>query len=223
MKRVLISVEGQTEEAFVNQVVMPHLSTYNIYPIPVLVTTKKVKSGSQFKGGLTSYQRAKRDICNLLVDTSAVAITTMYDFFRLPQDFPGYEAQPTGRCYDRVNHLEAAFQADIGNLRFRPYLQIHEFEAFLFVDPDITNTYVGGPNQVRRLTEIQSAFHSPEEINDGPDTAPSKRILSFFPSYEKTLHGPLITAAVGLEPIRQVCPHFSEWLEWLEGLGEQKV
>ena len=50
MSRILISVEGQTEETFVREIVSPHLSEYDVYPTPVILTTKIVKSGPNFKG-----------------------------------------------------------------------------------------------------------------------------------------------------------------------------
>ena len=58
----------------------------------------------------------------------------------------------------------------------------------------------------------------PEEINDGETTAPSKRLQSLYPSYDKILFGPLIAQRIGLDRLRQECPHFRDWVAKLEAL-----
>jgi hypothetical protein len=219
MKRVLMLVEGQTEETFVRELLAPQLWPYQIDPTPVLAATKLVKSGMRFKGGLVSYAKARNQILRLLGDTDAIAVTTMFDLNGLPTDFPGYDARPMADCYAKVAYLEDALGRDIGHRRFRPYLQLHEFEAFLFVDPPKTAAAFPGLNILDRLAQVKNAFGSPEEIDEEPDTAPSRRIAAVCGRYEKPLHGPLITIHVGLPPIREECPHFNQWLTWLESLG----
>lgn len=58
----------------------------------------------------------------------------------------------------------------------------------------------------------------PENINDNPQTAPSKRILNALPEYDKVIHGTSIATEIGLSTIRQSCPHFDAWLVKLEQL-----
>ena len=58
----------------------------------------------------------------------------------------------------------------------------------------------------------------PEEINDRPETAPSKRIIKYFSSYQNPLHGCLVALDVGLDTMRARCPHFAQWLKKLEQL-----
>lgn len=220
MNRVLISVEGQTEETFVKDNLRDYLSKYHVYPIPVIVDTKKVKRGNKFKGGVISYGHAKVDILNLLKDTNAVAVTTLYDFYHLPSDFPGYNSLSAGTCYQRVSYLETALRADISDVRFHPYLQLHEFEAFLFVDPEKTAEILGLNDDVeKQLKKIRNAFASPEEIDEGPDSAPSKRINKLYPNYNKPFHGTLAAAYLGMDAIKRECTHFREWMGWLESLG----
>jgi len=145
----------------------------------------------------------------------------MYDLYKLPTNFPGYSTRPDGDCYAKVAYLESEFQKEISHARFRPYLQVHEFEALLFVSPEITARMFPEVNKLPDLVAIRSEFNSPEEINDGYTTAPSKRILRLFPNYEKPLYGALVAIDTGLDRIRAECRHFNEWLIWLEGLGEQ--
>ena len=59
MQKMLVLVEGQTEEKFVKEVLTPHLHNYGKYLIPTIVNTKKVKSGSNFKGGLAPIDQSE--------------------------------------------------------------------------------------------------------------------------------------------------------------------
>lgn len=219
MKRVLILVEGQTEETFVRDVLAPHFLTRNVALIAKILVTKRGKSGGHFKGGIVHYTQVKRDLHLLLADTGAERITTMLDYYGLPNDFPGLANRPSGTGYQRVEHVERAFQADIAHPRFLPYLALHEFEALLFTDPARCDwVFSDAPGTIEGMKAIRASVTSPEEINEGPTTAPSKRLLSLFPRYQKTVHGPLATAAQGLAPLRAACPHFNQWVSALEAL-----
>jgi hypothetical protein len=219
MNQVMISVEGQTEETFVREVLTEHLWNFDVNATPVLLTTKIVKQGNSFRGGITTYGKVRNDLRRMFQNTNAVAFTTMYDLYKLPNDFPGYSTTPAGSCFDKAAYLEAEFQREINHPRFRPYFQVHEFEALLFVNPVVTARMFPETNKLRELQEIKNRFNSPEEINNGVTTAPSKRILQLYPNYDKPLYGSLVAIGVGLENIRVECPHFNEWITWLEGLG----
>jgi len=66
---------------------------------------------------------------------------------------------------------------------------------------------------------LLQAHSSPEEVNDGPDTHPAARIQAHLPRYQKRLHGPLVTSRLGLQRLRDTCPHFGAWIDRLEALG----
>lgn len=219
MSKILILVEGQAEETFVREVLTPYLSKGGVYPIAKLATTKRVKSGPDFKGGIVSYGRFRNDIVRLLGDTSAAIVTTMIDFYGLPADFPGRRTLPTGSCYDQVAYLEQEIGKDIGHPRLLPYLALHEFEAMLFVAPEKIAQTFPGTDKGDDLTAIRRQFNSPEEIDNSPHTAPSRRLKALFPGYEKPLHGPLVILEIGIEQIRGECAHFNGWLAKLEKLG----
>lgn len=220
MNRVLVSVEGQTEETFVREVLTKHLGAFNVAVQAVIVSTKRAKQGNKFKGGLSSYGQVRNEVRLLLNDTNVVAVTTMYDLYGLPTDFPGYATRPAGNGHIKASYLEQAFQQDIGLMRFFPHLQVHEYEAFLFIDPDRTARLFTERDLTNEIRAIRQAFPTPEDINDDPMTAPSKRILALYPKYEKPLYGTLAVLEVGLDALRKECPHFRIWLEWLEGLGD---
>jgi hypothetical protein len=218
MAKVLILVEGQTEETFIRDVLAPHLRKQNVHLITKLVVTKRVKFGGQFKGGISSYDKVEGDIRRLLNDSSADLVTTMLDYYGLPDDFPGVCSRPPGDCYHRVAHIEEEFRKDIDHLRFEPYLSLHEFEALVFVDPKRWGFVFADREKAQALQAVRDGFAGPEEIDEGPETAPSKRIRAIFPAYQKTLHGPLATKELGLQAIRDACPHFNQWVTRLESL-----
>lgn len=217
MKKILILVEGQTEEMFVKTVLNPHLESGGGCAIPKIVATKFVKRGTQFKGGIPAYDRVRPQIMRLLNDSSAVSVTTFIDYYALPESFPGKKTIVGSTPIERVKHLEEQLLLDIGDTRrFVPYYSLHEFEALLFASPGIIAETLTLPEKVKDLSLICSQFPSPEDINDNPDTCPSARLRTLFEDYQKTLHGSLITKRIGLSIIRQKCAHFNEWLTLLE-------
>lgn len=219
MVRVLILVEGQTEERVVKDVFQPHLSHIGVFPVPKIVTTKTTKQGPHFKGGLSAYSKVDRDLRRLLGDTDAAAVTTLIDYYGLPTDFPGSDSRPRGPARARAAHVEREWQAAVNHPRFRPHLMVHELEALMFVSPEELARTLHRPAALGTLQNIRAEFPTPEDINENPDTAPSKRILSILPDYQKQIHGPLILQRVGLNALRAECPHFADWLTWLEGLA----
>ena len=218
MKRVLILVEGQTEERFVKDVLSPRLWRRNVDPVPKIAITKRIKSGSDFKGGITDYGKVTRDLYRLLGDTGIEAVTTMIDYYGLPSGFPGLTTRPQGDFLERAKHVEEEWKKDVAHPRFHPFLMIHEFEAILFSKPEELSRALNMPEARQELLYIRDSFQTPEEINDNPTTAPSKRIARILPGYQKVLHGPQIASRIGLTLIRKECPHFDEWLSWLEAL-----
>lgn len=219
MNRVHILVEGQTEESFVKTILAPHLHRFGVHAVAILLTTKRVKAGGHFKGGVTSYSKVKRDVQRLLGDSSARAVTTMIDFYGLPQDFPGKGNLSGTTCYERVEQLEEAFKADVGEPRFMPYLSLHEFESLLLVSPETVATAFPDRSNVEQELKSWTASVSPEEVDEGPESHPAARLQRLLPGFRKALHGPLITARIGLEAIRDRCRHFNAWVESLQRLG----
>jgi hypothetical protein len=228
MRRVNILVEGQTEESFVHNLLSGHLADRGVFITPILLTTKRVKNrdtrerslpGRRFKGGITTYNKARRDVRKLLGDREAL-VTTMIDFYGLPPDFPGIDSLPAGNGYERVRHLEQAFANDIDVDRFRPFLTLHEYEALLFSRPEMIADAFPKQAVTKQLQKIRRRFSSPEEINQGRETHPAARITSLVTGYRKPFHGTLIAKRIGLAQIRRECAHFAEWVAWLESLGE---
>ncbi|MES2416278.1 MAG: DUF4276 family protein [Patescibacteria group bacterium] len=216
MKRILVLVEGQTEERFVKDILNPFFEIKDMCLHPTIVNTKIVKSGPNFKGGLRSYEATKKDLLKLFHDTDAVGITTMFDFYGLPTDFPGFQNDnPIG--LERVKIIESAFASDINKPKFIPYIQLHEFEGLLFTTPEIISNALDDKKK-NLVQAIRDSVTNPEEINQGRETAPSKRLLKIFPNYNKVVFGSMIANRIGLEQIKNSCPHFSDWIEKLLAL-----
>lgn len=222
MIRLYITVEGPTEETFVTEVLYQPLLDLGIWAIPQLAALNKRKLNPA-RGGWCSYEAVKNDITKRMKQYPGndVRFTTMLDLYALPRDFPGFDAQ--GRYADphqRVSWLEQQFRDDIDDRRFIPYLQLHEYEALLFADiGKLSHFYPGEADKIGELEAMCSQHPSPEYIDDGPDTAPSKRILAKIPRYDKVVGGSVTAIEIGLSTLRIKCPHFGEWLASLEALG----
>lgn len=225
MRRLNVLAEGQTEEAFVNEVLAPHLADHQVIACVRCVTTRRDRRRPDrvHRGGLPSYEKARGDLKRWMAEDGTAAFTTMFDLYALPDDFPSFEdAARLREPYARVRSLEAAMAADIADARLVPYIQLHEFEALLLSDPaKLDWEYLEHALPIERLIELAGAYDSPELINDGIETAPSKRIIAEIPEYafQKASAGPRIARQIGIERLRERCPHFSAWIEQLESLA----
>ena len=157
-----------------------------------------------------------------------VFFTTMIDLYAIHPDFPGLD-EPESIGQDplqRVEFLEQRFAEDIGDRRFIPYIQLHEYEAYLFSDPTCFEYLdAGRTKEIEALQAIASQYQTPELINDGQQTAPSKRIIAQFPDYgkAKSVFGPQLAEQIGLQVIRSKCSHFDKWLARLESLNGEGI
>lgn len=211
-----ITTEGETELKFVKNTLAVYLSRFNID-----VFGRSVQTSTGFRGGMTTYNKAKRDICAWLNRNASGEwkFTTMFDLYGLPKDFPGYEdALKKKDPYEKVRVLEEAFKKDIDDYRFIPYIQLHEFEALIFADPDkLTLEFPDKEAAIQNLVEL-SRGGNPELIDDFPDTAPSKRIIKEIKAYEKnkSTSGPNVVESIGILNLKEKCRHFREWITKLE-------
>jgi len=215
--RLHVLAEGQTEEGFVKQVLCPYLGTAPI-STDVQLAGPGIGKRKIHRGGVLDYASVKWDLLRWMQHDHNVnaRFTTMFDLYALPSDFPGFAAAARqSNPYDRVHALEQALADDIGYARFIPYIQLHEFEALVLADLEHQHAIA------RLVDEVQndaSARGNPEMINDGKDSAPSKRILREIPEYDKVNAGPLTVERIGIPRLRASCRHFDEWIRRLEGL-----
>jgi hypothetical protein len=224
MIRLNIIVEGQTEELFVNNTLVDHLGQFEVYTSACRITTNKAKGK---KGGLENYVKVENDINRWLKQQNKqdVRFTTMFDLYALPNEFPSFEqANKLSDPYRKVEALESAFANSINDNRFIPYIQLYEFESLIFTN--LEELYKSFPeydqyrNDINRLSIECSSYSSPELINQGVTTAPSKRLGKVIPRYDKlkTTLAPQVIQKIGLSNIRAKCPHFDRWITQLESL-----
>lgn len=226
MTRLLIHVEGETEEAFVNEVLAHHLYECGY----TKVSARLVGNARQRdrRGGIRAWSAVRKDILNHLKEDAECLSTTMVDFYALPQvgerAWPGRAEAAQLAFAEKAATVENALLADICSemgdgfeqKRFVPYVMMHEFEGLLFSDATRLGSGIGRPDLSPRFQAIRDQFATPEEINDSPQTAPSKRIIQMVPNYEKPLMGTLAILEIGLDAIRHECPLFRSWMERLE-------
>ncbi|PWK79733.1 uncharacterized protein DUF4276 [Mucilaginibacter oryzae] len=219
MIRLNITSEGFSEERFVTDILRPHLLSFNIY-----AETRKVLTNRKLRkrGGVVSYAKFKNDITQWFKECPGVYHTTLIDLYGLSNDFPAYASTQTLSPYERVAAMENALKADLNFRKFIPYIQLHEYESLLYSDTDLLEEWLGLYNKLPKdcFNKIKNSVtdQNPELINEGPATAPSKRILTICDSYDKINDGILIIKEIGLQKIRKECKHFDGWLTTLEQL-----
>lgn len=222
MIRINVVVEGQTERQFVEGPLLEFL-----LPAGVLVSGKIIGVPGH-KGGRVNYARVKKDVVHLLRSDRRSYCSTLIDYYGLGDGFPGEASPPTASARDKVNAIEQAMHEDIaGGLgqdlrvreRFVPFVILHEFEALLFSDPVALAASLGQAHLAEQFQAVVTAAGAPEEIDDGTETAPSKRILRIFPRYRKALEGPRAAEAISIATIARECPHFGGWLARLKACG----
>lgn len=216
MKRLVVIAEGETEESFVNNILIPYFNSLGIYNYIQCFKTK------HSNGGLSKYSYIKQDIIKIIYETDVV-VTTLLDFYRLPSDFPGYK-QNNALLHDRwVEIIEGQIKEDIERTQeqrfdnFIPYIQLHEFEALIFSSiAGIDALFEKSEVKYRDFQTVIDSYPNPENINNGPDSAPSVRLKQLIPGYDKVVYGVGIISEIGMETVLSRCPRFNGWIKKLK-------
>lgn len=227
MTRILVHVEGQTEEEFVNSVLAPHLYGKGFTKVSARLIGRS--RSRKKRGGTCPWLSAHTEIARHLSDDTSAYGTTLVDYYALPADaangWPGRAGCEGLSVAEKSAAIQAALREDFENqyggplaARFIPFVVMYEFEGLLFSEPTLMAKGMGLSNKADQFKIIRDAFDTPEHINDSPQTAPSKRIQALVPGYNKVLHGNVAALDVTLERIRTECPIFAEWLQTLENI-----
>lgn len=225
-------LEGQSEEAFVRRLLVPHLATYGVHAVPTIVATKRERDGRKRRGG-GDWEKWAKDINLRLRDKrDVVRVTTLFDLYGLPKNFPELSTHcGLSDTRERCDRLQDAMAKAVGDNRFLPYLQRHEFEALVLAGLPALSDLLDQPADRRGYEKLQADIgeQAPEDVNDDVKTAPSKRLGRFIPSYDenqseggkgKPYFAEQVTVRTGLVALRERCPRFGAWLAKLEALGE---
>jgi hypothetical protein len=213
MKKIIIICEGQSEEAFCNQILKKHFAELDIE----IENTLILYSG----GGIVKWKHLKAQIELYHISAPEAFTTTFIDYYGLESHhkFPKWsDAQRETDKVERMLVLENAMQNDI-EMRFKdkfiPHIQLHEFEALVFSDFScFESLYESNELDSEQLNVL--CQQNPETINNGTATAPSKRLKRHIPAYDKVNDGVELLKLIGLNKIRSKCLHFNDWITKLE-------
>ena len=212
-KRMVILVEGESELRFVQQMMIPRL--YGVAKKGWSIESCKIISNRKLnkKGGNVNYDYLCNDVARFAAQ-GCLVITTFLDFFRLPNNFPGYTND--ANCFHEIEkEMGADLRRKIPELQlFIPYIQKHEFEALLFSSMDGFEYLIDDESQLEKIKEIVGNYPNPEDINGGASTAPSKRLLDIF-NYNKAADSVDMLEINGLDVILTKCPRFAAWFSRL--------
>ena len=213
MKRLIIVCEGPTEKEFCNNLLSDFLIQRGI-----AIETPLVKHSG---GGVVPWPILRKQLVNHLMEGDSF-VTMFIDYYGIKDDFefPKWEeAKGIVVREDRMTLLEHAMRQDLPEelrYRFIPHLQLHEFESLLFSDlRGFERNFTASEMNLEQLRDVIRLFPNPEDINNNPLTAPSKRLESAIIGYKKVLYGNCVALDIGLEKMMASCPHFRSWISRL--------
>jgi hypothetical protein len=192
MIRLGVSVEGATEREFVTKVLAPFLSHHGIFASPVDMR------------GKVSLDRVRNELRRLIPAFDHV--TTFYDYY-------GFHKRPEGGVEAVERSILELVEPEQRRL-LTPYIQLYEFEALVLAAPDEAEHTLGVAGLANQLMEIVTTSGGAENVNDGYETCPSRRIKNLATAYDKKLHGPVILEK-SLDAVRNQCPRFNGWVSSL--------
>jgi len=214
MSSLNIHTEGHCESEFAKKHLKPYLLNCGYDQVSIMSN----RTSPRHSGGISTYPQFRKNTVRL-GGRGYFIVTTMIDYYRLPQDFPGMDTLPTtSNPRDKISHLEDKLSEDLHELssNFIPYIQLHEFEALLFTDIETIDDILK-INRESRLSDLTSILHRYGEAeNINTNKGPAKHLTELYPNYGKRTEGLLIADRIGLDSMREKCPHFNEWLNKLE-------
>lgn len=216
--QIVLLVEGQTEEAFVNRVLQPHIGVSNAYLTPIVVHTSRAADGSASRGG-GSWKHYDSFLRTLLSQPHWSMITTLVDYYGYPSDAPqcscsGMHLQPA--C---VEAREQAIQATLpSDQRFVPFIALYEFETLVIAAGAGAADVLGNAEASKAFKRIVNENDGDaERINNSPATAPSKRVAETIEGYSKVRDGVAIIENV-LDSALIYTPRFDAWISLLKAV-----
>jgi hypothetical protein len=218
MKNIFIVTEGQAEEMFYKSVFVDYFRSTCYFQVTCMPNKRNAYSRDR-KGGTVTFDVCVKNIRRFLNGaTHCEKVFLIYDFYGLHASF--YEGY-MGKANDvsaKIDFLVNRLEGEIKDPKFKFFLQVHEFEAFLFSDPAAIVRHYNAEDKLPAFLKILSTFNNhPELINDSVATAPSKRIIDIFPQYAfgKTSDGVVIAKNIGIETIRSKCLRFETFCKML--------
>src|SRR5215831_12537704 len=174
MNRLLVHVEGETEESFVNEILRPHLVGCGYHNVSArLLGNARQRTN---RGGIKSWESVRLEIERHLKGDVGVMATTMVDYYALPDSWPGRVKARSAAVGDKPGVIEGALRDDLARRmgagfdknRFVPFVTMHEFESLLFSNCSAFARGIGRSKLEGAFQKIRDQFESPEEMNCSP-------------------------------------------------------
>src|SRR6266702_1342393 len=105
MHRVLTVVDGFTERAIVEQTFAPYLGARG------LSLHAKVIGKPGHRGGVRSFEAVQREILALLKQERSSHVSTFFDYYGLPETWPGVQQAKGKKARDIAKIVEAAMRS----------------------------------------------------------------------------------------------------------------
>src|SRR5438105_3424271 len=138
MARLLIHVEGQTEETFVNELIAGHLANFGISPVGARLLGNARQRNH--RGGICGWPQARKDIIRHLSEDTGCTATLLVDYYGLPSNgpraWPGRQLAALHAFPQQATIVQDALMDDVCAAmgpnfdlrRFIPFVVMHEFE-----------------------------------------------------------------------------------------------
>ncbi|MFW6046848.1 MAG: DUF4276 family protein [Candidatus Woesearchaeota archaeon] len=211
MAQVFLIVEGPSEEKFYKEIFADYFNPNHFFEVTIIPNKKNAYS-RQKKGGSVSYDKTLQSIKRFLSEASHCDyVILILDYYGLHETFlEGYTG--TDELEHKTNYIIERLKYEVNNPRFRFFLQVHEFEAFLFSDVQKIADHFQKSDLESYFKAILDSFdNNPELINNSKETAPSQRIYNQIPNFGKILDGNSIARKIGIQKIRDQCPRFNSF------------
>ena len=117
--------------------------------------------------------------------------------------------------------MESQIEADVDLPNLTMNIQIHEFEAVLYCNPQAFLRF--GQDCPEKVSKIVKEFGSPEGINSTYETMPSRRLDDIMGGYTnaKVYKSRMIEEQLSIEDICSQCVHFKHWINRLCSISQR--
>lgn len=219
MKSLIFVVEGETEEEFVNRLLAPYLIEFEGLNTEIRAVLIEMSGGGH---GYSNIEHLKNTIQPLLHKVPEPVITTFIDYYGINSErkMPGYTSIVTGDAERRIAHMQETLNEEVQKIKsyryFIPYIQQHEMETLLFVNPE-----EGFDLEDKKIKDevvvLCGQFESIEDINCTPTGAPSKRLEQIYQKHHKKYNKvvdavDIIELSGGIPAVLSKCPRFAKWI-----------
>lgn len=219
MKDLYVIVEGETEYAFVNKLLIPYWFQCGLHT-NIQAILLKMKGGGH---GFNNIEHFKNTIKPILYYKNEPIITTLIDHYGInsEQKLPNYKLCATETDIEKrllclENQLFEIVQMIKPYHFFIPNIIKHEMETLMFADPE--RGFELEDEKIRlEITKIANQFECVEDINHTPQGAPSKRLCKIYEhfgkKYRKINDCVDVLELTSMDIILAKCPRFNVWVK----------